>query len=43
MKLEDLIANPEVAIKLENEYLENLIAQGIETLNKEHLAISKFR
>jgi hypothetical protein len=35
MKIEDFIANPEVSIKLEN-----LIAQGIETLNKEHLAIS---
>ena len=40
MKLEDFIANPELASKLEDEYLENLIAQGIETLNKEQAAIS---
>lgn len=38
MKLEEV--TPELAYKLEVEYLENLLAKGIETLNKEQLAIS---
>ena len=40
MKLEDLKANPELASKLEDEYLESLLAQGIEKCNEEQLAIS---
>jgi hypothetical protein len=40
MTLEDLKLNPELANKLEDKHLENLLAQGIETLDVEQLAIS---